>query len=476
MTQLWEMDATDVARGVAAGEFSALEVVDVTLERIGQLDHLLHSYSEVAEVSARDAARSVDARVARGERVGPLAGVPVGVKDVIFTEGVRTSGCCSAYGDFVPEEDDVVVSRMRAADAIVVGKTTTSELAYGPGLTPFTPQAVNPWDLNLSPGNSSSGSASAVAAGLATVALGTDGGGSIRCPASFCGIFGMKPSRGRVPAIRDPRYPGLSSWHSLGHCGPMTRTVADAALMMSVIAGPDARDPFALPGEQLPWIQAATPGTLSGLKILYSEDFGYARVDPQVLEVFRRGLHVLESDLGATLVAAQPGWADPGPIMDALIAADTDLREMRRMQAELDCFRSPSIRALLDRDWSAEDLTSALVARHGICALMAEYMDGYDLVVSPTVSVLPFALTDEGPRDDTGALMEISEWCPFTQVANMTGQPAASVPAGRSANGLPVGIHFMGHMFQDLLVIRAAAAFEAASPPVDRWPAMAHPS
>ena len=146
------------------------------------------------------------------------------------------------------------------------------------------------------------------------------------------------------------------------------------------------------------------------------------------------------------------------------------------MQAELDCFRSPSIRALLDRDWSAEDLTSALVARHGICALMAEYMDGYDLVVSPTVSVLPFALTDEGPRDDTGALMEISEWCPFTQVANMTGQPAASVPAGRSANGLPVGIHFMGHMFQDLLVIRAAAAFEAASPPVDRWPAMAHPS
>jgi aspartyl-tRNA(Asn)/glutamyl-tRNA(Gln) amidotransferase subunit A len=470
MDDLCKLDARTISSGVAAGELSACEIVSASISRIRELDDVLHAFFTVAEDSAYEHARDIDRRVKEGQDLGSLAGVPVGVKDVLFTKGIPTTGGCLAYSDFVPDADDPVVSRLVAADAIVVGKTATSELAYGPSQSALFPQAANPWDISLSPGNSSSGSAAAVAAGLVPVALGTDGGGSIRCPASFCGVFGIKPSRGRVPSFRDARYPGLSSWRSLGHTGPITRTVADAALVMSAISGPDPRDGASLPEADLPWLDVSAPAGLEGIRIGYSVNWGYATVDEAVEVYFEAAIEVLQTLLGATLVEARPAWADLGPVMDPLIAADSDLAAMRKMQADKQCFRSPSILTLLSREWSAEDLTSAMAARDQLCVEMARLMQDLDFLVTPTVATTPFPLEDLGPKNEAGTLREISDWCPFTQIANITGQPASSVPVGWTGPGLPVGMQIVGRKFDDLGVLRVSAAFEEAARWADRWP------
>lgn len=471
--KLWMLDARTIARGVGDGSLSALEVVGSVLDRIAEVNDSLHAFCTVDAGHAREVAASIDRRVRAGEPVGPLAGVPVGVKDVLFTQGLRTTGCCVAYQDFVPDYDDVAVSRLRNADAVVVGKTTTSELAYGPGRNPVSPQTANPWDVSLTPGNSSSGSAAAVATGMGPISLGTDGGGSIRCPASFCGVFGLKPSRGRVPSFRDPRYPGLSSWRSLGTTGPITRTVHDAALTMSVIAGPDPRDRVALPALTADWLSATEPASLSGLRLVHSLDWGHATVDDAVRRCFQGALELLADGLGATLVEADPPWGDPSAVTEVMVAADADLEGMRRLREQHPSFGSPSINALLDHDWTAEDFTTAMMASDALCAQMSDYMTGFDVLVTPTIASLPFPLTEEGPYDAAGRLRPIADWCPFTQLMNHTGQPAASVPIGSTPEGIPVGMQIVGGKFDDLLVLRVAAAIEAAQPWRELWPPIA---
>ncbi|MGQ4424584.1 amidase, partial [Streptomyces violaceoruber] len=249
--EICAMPATELVNRIKAKEISPTEVTEAVLNRMESLNPVLHAFCEPTQDLARSTAAEVSERIAHGDPVGPLAGVPISIKDLLAVKGVRTAMGSPIYRNFVPDEDDIVVERVKASGAVILGKTTVPEFGYsGAGHNPVSPTARNPWNTEMTPGGSSAGSGAAVASGIGPVALGTDGGGSVRIPAAHCGIYGFKPSMGRVPmypGARDERFPGASSWESLAHVGPMTRTVADAALLMSVLAGPDPRDRYSLP-------------------------------------------------------------------------------------------------------------------------------------------------------------------------------------------------------------------------------------
>lgn len=258
------LTAVEIASKVKSGELSALEVAEASLRRMDVLEPHIHAYCVPAPEVARAAAKAVDAKVAAGEDPGPLAGVPIGIKDLVATAGIETAMGSNLYKGWVPEEDDIVVERLKVAGAVILGKTNVPELGYsGVGHNPLGITTRNPWNLTLTPGGSSAGSGASVACGVSPFAIGSDGGGSVRIPAAHSGLYGLKASMGRVPlypGCRDDRYPGVSSWESLEHIGPMSRTVADSALMLSVIAsGPDMRDRYSLPKPDFDWLEVAKP-------------------------------------------------------------------------------------------------------------------------------------------------------------------------------------------------------------------------
>ncbi|PRY14640.1 amidase [Kineococcus rhizosphaerae] len=474
LDELTRLPATDLARLVRERTVSAAEVTDAALSRIEELDATLHAFVELTADAAREQAAAVDAALARGERVGPLAGVPLAVKDLIATRGVRNRNGSPAYLDFVPDEDDIVVERARAAGAVLLGQTTVPEFGYSAVAdNPVSPTTRNPWNPDLTPGGSSAGSAVAVATGMAPLAFGSDGGGSIRIPAAHCGLYGIKASMGRVPlypGTRDERYPGISSWESLEHVGPLTRTVADAALLLSVVAGPDPRDRHSIPCLDVDWTAAAAGGPVAGLRVAYSPDLGHLPVDPRVREVVERAVGVF-ADLGAHVEEAGPDLGDAGDAFWAMVAAETDLRGMRALAREHPD-TSPHLRALLDHPWTAEDFTDALVTRKRVVNRMWRFMAGYDLLLTPTLAVPPFGLGVQGPTEIDGRTVADNAWLGFVNPMNMTGQPAASVPAGFTADGLPVGLQIVGPHLGDAAVLRASAAFEAAAPWAQHWPAL----
>jgi aspartyl-tRNA(Asn)/glutamyl-tRNA(Gln) amidotransferase subunit A len=471
--QICGLDTVTLARRIAAKEISPLEAVDAVLERLDRLDPTLHMFRTVAPDQAREDARRIEAELAAGHEVGPLAGVPTGVKDLICTKGIRTSSGSHAYADFVPEEDDVVVERIKAVGAVVIGKTQVPEFGYsGTGQTPLAEPTRNPWNLDRTSGGSSAGSGAAVATGVGPFSLGSDGGGSIRIPASFCGVYGIKPTMGRVPlwpGTKDERYPGVSSWESLEHIGPLTRTVADAALVLSVVAGYDGRDRLSIRSDDIDW-RGAVEGDLRGLRVAYSADLGYAAVDPAVREVVGRAVTVFERDLGCTVDRADPGWDDPYEALLTMILAETDLAGMRKMADELGDRMSPHLAEVLRADWTAEQLTSAVVRRKAVTNASWRFFRDYDLLLTPTLAVPPFEHGLQGPPVIEGREVDGFYWLSFTFPFNFTGQPAATVPAGFTEDGLPVGLQIVGRRLEDALVLRASAAFEQAAPWRDRWP------
>ena len=469
------MDTRTLAQAVASRQISPVEAVDAVLDRLERLDPVLNAFTTVVPDSARAQAQRLADAIARGEPAGPLAGVPTGVKDLICTQGITTASGSHAYADYVPEHDDVVVERIKAAGAIVIGKTQVPEFGYsGTGLTPLAEPTRNPWALDRTSGGSSAGSGAAVATGIGPFSLGSDGGGSVRIPASFCGLFGMKATMGRVPlwpGTKDERYPGVSSWESLEHIGPLTRTVADAALVLSVIAGPDVRDRLSIPTDDVDWLRAAEGG-LSGVRVAYSADLGYAAVDRSVREVVERAVGVFEKDLGIPVDRADPGWADPYEDFWGVVVAESDLAGLRRMADELGERMSPHLVDVLRSDWTAEQLTSANVGRKAVANASARFFSRYDLLLTPTLAVPPFEHGIQGPTVIDGRDVEPFYWLSFTFPWNLTGQPAATVPAGFTPEGLPVGLQITGRRLDDALVLRASAAFEAAAPWAQHWPSV----
>lgn len=474
--EIWKLSATQIARGVREKQFSAVEVTIRAIERMERIDGRVHAFCHRAPALAQAMAQAVDARVARGEDPGPLAGVPIGIKDLIVTRDIRTSFGSRLYQDFSAEEDDIVVERLRAAGAVFLGKTNVSELGYGGcGHNPLSETTRNPWNLALTSGGSSAGSGAAVAAGLCPVSVGSDGGGSIRIPAAHCGLFGMKPSMGRIPlypGCRDERYPGVSSWESLEHLGPLSRSVEDSALMLSVMAGPDPRDRHSIPCADVDWLDVSVAG-LAGKKLGFSEDFGYLAVAPEVRAIFRQALKVFERDLGCELVEVRPAWQDPVTAFRTIVAMETDLAGMRALVRDRSAEVTPHLADMVMREWTAADFNAALMARKRFQNHIWRLMRDIDFLVTPTLTVPPFRIDIQGPEKVDGQIVRPTQWSSFLSPFNLTGQPAASLPAGWTQDDLPVGVQVVGRHLADGDVLRLSAAFQAAAPWAHRWPAIA---
>jgi Asp-tRNA(Asn)/Glu-tRNA(Gln) amidotransferase A subunit family amidase len=449
--------AAAISGDVRAGRRSAAVVVEEALERIAGLNGELKAFCEVRPRAAREAAAAVDARVSAGGDPGVLAGVPVAVKDVVWESGIEATDGSRALVGFVPEQTATVVRRLVDAGAVVVGRTNVPEFCYRAFCANELYGATsNPWDLGRVPGGSSGGAAAAVAAGLVPLAIGTDGGGSIRIPSSFCGAAGIKPTFGVVP--REPQWPG---WLSLTHLGPIAFTVEDCALMLSVIAGPDQADPMSLPSLGADFVAAARQGgELRGLRVAWSEDLGYVRIDEGVRQAFRSAVERFGS-LGAELVAAHPDLPNPIDIWNTLTTVDNLASEGHLVDTGL--VADDTLGLIEPGDHvSGVEYARARNAQWEYACAWGQFMSGYDLFLSPAMECVAFEHGRTGPATIGGEPIGdfFDDFCHFCYPFNLTGQPAMSVPMGAAEHGLPVGLQIVGRRFEDALVLRAAAAWE----------------
>jgi len=455
-------------------ELSPVDVAESALARVAELNDRLRAFCTIDPEHVRAQARRAERQVLSGEPIGALCGVPIGIKDLIFTNDLRSTGGSTAYRDFVPDEDDVTVERLRAAGAIILGKTNVPEFGLGFGSqNPVFGATRNPWRLDRTPGGSSGGSAAAVATGMAPGALGSDGGGSIRSPSSYCGTYGLKPSFGRVPlypGCRDTRYAGFSGWESLEHIGPITRTVTDAALLLDVLAGPDPRDRHSLPRGNETFADL-DDADVSGLRIAWTVDFGgYARVDAEVRRAIEAAVRQFEV-LGAHVENATPFAEDPSEALMAIVALDFDVAAMRRLAAEQPDAINSRIAGLLAREWTFDDVSNALSVRRALYNQVWRFFESYDLLLTPTTPTVAYDLTLPAPSEIGGVPVAPGQpVASFDSPFNLTGSPAASIPAGWTDDGLPVGLQIVGNHLADAMVLRASRAFEQVAPWADRRP------
>ena len=462
-TDITTLSAVELLGLYRRRELSPAEATLAVLERIEARNPAVNAYCLVRPDEALAAARASERRWHAGEPAGLLDGVPTSVKDLLLTSGWPTLRGSRTIGPAGPWTVDApAVANLKAQGAVLLGKTTTPEWGWkGVTDSPLTGVTRNPWDRTRTPGGSSGGSAAAVASGLGPLSVGTDGGGSIRIPASFCGVVGLKPTHGRVPV-----YPP-STFGTLSHVGPMARTVADAALMLDALGSPDPRDPLSL-DRQAPAAAGCDPGRVRGLRVAFSPALGYATVDPEVAAAVRDAVAALEG-CGAQVTLADPGFSDPIATFNVLwytgaakLVEDTD----------------PGLRHLLDpglaeiaaagRGYSALDYVQALRERSQLGIAMGTFHEAYDLLVTPTEPIVAFAAGAEAPEPPGPGRW--TSWTPFTFPFNMTHQPAASVPCGFSRAGLPIGVQVVGPRYADALVLSACAAIEAALPWRERWP------
>ena len=467
-TELCYTPAIELADLIRRKVVSPIEVTEAVLARIARLNPELNAFCTVTGDEARAAAREAEAAVTSGAALGPLHGVPISIKDLTITKGVRTTRGSRLYADAIPDEDAPVVERVKAAGAIVVGKTNTPEFGWkGDTSNPLFGATRNPWDPArlASAGGSSGGAGAAVAAGLAPLALGTDGAGSIRIPASFCGLVGLKQQLWRVPT-----YPA-SPVETVAHTGPMTRTLRDAALLLNVIAGPDERDRLSLPATGENWLMACEGG-VRGLRVAWSPDLGYAAVDPEVARLVASAARRFADDLGCVVEEDNPGFADPGRA-GRIIFYGGVAANVAGLSPERAALVDPALARALEEETAgltALDYVGANATRQAVWDATRRFFGRYDLLLTPTVAVPPFPADREGPCEVAGRAVERLGWTPFTYPFNLTGNPALTVPAGFTATGLPVGLQIVGRRFDEATVLRAGAAFEAAQPWADRRP------
>ncbi len=466
--ELCWLPATELALLIRMRKVSPVEVVDAILDRIERVNPRLNAYVLVTGDSARREAKAAERAVmARRARLGPLHGVPFSVKDLVITAGVRTTFGTPLLRDNVPAEDAPMVARLRAAGGIMLGKTNTPTFGWiGATHNLLFGATRNPWNLERTPGGSSGGASAAVAAGLGPLAIGTDGGGSIRIPASFAGIFGLKASFGRIPT-----YPPSAAW-SLSHVGPMTRTVADAALMLQVSAGSDERDQYSLPREGVDYPKALK-GRLKGLRVAYTDDLGFVQaLDPEVRATCARAARVFR-DVGCRLETVAPRWPSPKECWQEIFCGGiaTRLAPYLDRKDEIE----PGLLRII-QETLANPPTRYVQAWFDRLAWWQHpraFFEKYDLLLTPTVACPPFPIGLDNPAEIAGTPVDPYAWTPFTFPFNLSGQPAASVPCGFTKDGLPIGLQIVGRRYDDVTVLRASAAFERARPWANRRPPVA---
>jgi amidase len=450
------LSATELAHLIRTREVSCEEVMRVHLEQIEQVNPTVNAIVTLLPERALDGARTADRAIASGQPLGPLHGLPVAHKDLLVTKGIRTTFGSPIYQDFVPDTDAILVERLRAAGAITIGKTNTPE--FGAGSQTFNPvfgATRNPWDTTKTCGGSSGGAAVALACGMVPLADGSDFGGSLRNPASFCNIAGFRPSAGRVP-----NWPTVNAWFSLPVLGPMARTVEDLALMLSAIAGPDARAPIAIdaPGSMF---TRSLARDFRGLRVAWSRDLGGLPVDPRVTEALSGGRRVLEA-IGVQVEEAEPDFTDADEIFRVLRAWNFEASFGALLQTKRHQMKDTVI-------WNIEEgarLTGAQVGRAEakrteLYHRVRGFMEQYAFLAAPVVQVPPFDVNQPWVTQINGEKMHTYlDWMKSCYAISATGLPAVSVPCGFTPDGLPVGLQIVGRHQDDLGVLQLAYAFQ----------------
>ena len=454
--------ATDLAKAIRSREVSPVEIMRQCLERKDALEPGLNCFVTATPEAAMDAARRAEKAVMAGEQLGALHGIPISVKDLIAVGGVRQTFGSRTMASNIAASDAPAVERIKAAGACIIGKTSTTEFGCkGGGPSPLSGITRNPWDLSKTPGGSSLGAASSVAAGITPFALGTDGGGSIRLPSSFSGLFGIKAQFGRVPVFP------ASATPTLAHVGPLARTVRDAALLLSVISGHDRRDPFSVAGP-VPDYLAACGLPVKGMRIAWSPTLGCGKPDADVLQLCEAAVSVFQ-DLGCEVVVwDELAGADPLDLWMAEFYAGVGTRLKNTMRDSRDML-DPAVARMLEPalDQSLEDYYAKVFRRYEFREAVRARFESIDLLLTPTTPCTAFGADADAPE---GCTDNIISWMSYTYPFNLTGQPAASIPAGFTAAGLPVGLQMVAKINHEPDLFRAAAAFEAARPWADVTP------
>ncbi|HEX3302731.1 MAG TPA: amidase family protein [Thermomicrobiales bacterium] len=452
------LSAGELIGGYSSGAISPVEVSEAMLARIDRLNPQLNAFTDFTGDIARAAAKKAEADYRAGA-AGPLSGVPVTIKDITFIEGLRCRRGSKIYADDAPASfSSPFVQRVLDAGAVLLGQTTTPELGWkGETTSPVSGTTRNPWNLERTPGGSSGGAGACIAAGIGTMAHGTDGAGSIRIPSGFSGIFGLKPSIGLVPVFP------ASGVADLAYHGPMTWWVRDAALMLNVVAGADPRDRTSW-DSNVDYVDALADLDLRGLRVAWSQDLGYAAIEPEIAALAENAAKVF-ADLGAEVVDDHPNLPDPWPIEHVLwVAAMAGGR-----RDDFDQVRDIMDPGLADLVEQGQKFTAADVARartdQGIyAAAWADWLRDYDLLLTPTLPCPAFPVGENYPATINGRETSYLSWTAFTYPFNLNGLPAATVPCGFASDGLPAGLQIVGRLKDDALVLRAAAAFEQARP------------
>ncbi|MFJ8745113.1 amidase [Embleya sp. NPDC127516] len=455
-----DLDATDLAARIRRRELSSREVVQAHLDRIAAVNPAINAIVTLDPEGALAAADAADAALARREATGPLHGLPIAFKDTHHTRGMRTTHGSPLHADDVPDHDDPLVARVTAAGAIRIGKTNVPEFAAGSHTfnTVFG-TTRNPYDPSRSAGGSSGGAAAALTAGMQPIADGSDMGGSLRNPASFCNVVGLRPTPGRVPQA-----PSGSSWQTLAVAGPMARTVADTALLLSAMTGPDPRDPIAL---ETPGSAFAAPLDFDprGLRVAWAPDLGAGvPVDPEVLDVLADAVAVF-ADLGCHVESDSPDFRGADDVFRTLRAHEFNLGLGHVLDSSRAALKPSLVWNIEEgRRLGSDDLARATIAHSRLYARGIDFFDRYDVLLAPVSQVVPFDADLEYPQSVAGlAQHTYLDWMRSAYYVTLLGAPALSVPAGFTPGGLPVGLQIVTAPRSDLTTLRIGAAFEAAT-------------
>jgi amidase len=453
------LTACEMARLIQARELSVLEVVEAHLAQIERVNPQVNAVVTLVAEQAMEAARRADRALANREALGPLHGLPVAHKDLVETKGIRTTCGSPIFKDHVPEQDALIVERLKAAGAITLGKTNTPE--FGAGSQTFNPvfgPTRNPYDLSKTCGGSSGGAAVALACGMVPIADGSDLGGSLRNPASFCNVVGFRPSAGRVPT-----WPTPSAWFPLTVEGPMARTVQDVALMLGAMAGPDPRCPISI-AEPADRFLGPLERNFKGVRVAWSRDLGGLPVEAEVTSVLESRLGVLQ-DLGCTVEKAEPDLSDADEVFRVLRAWRFELSHGKLLDTHRHLMKDTVVWNIEEgRKLTGPQIGQAEVKRTVLYHRVREFMERYEFLLLPVSQVLPFPVEQEYVTEINGTPMHTYlDWMRSCYYITVTGLPAISVPCGFSSQGLPVGLQIVGRYRDELGVLQMAYAFQEAT-------------
>jgi aspartyl-tRNA(Asn)/glutamyl-tRNA(Gln) amidotransferase subunit A len=457
--------AVQLAEMIRQKRLSPVELMTALLARIEALNPRVNAFAYLAADAAMAAAKSAEAALMRDERIGRLHGVPVTIKDLAITKDMPTQMGSHIFAGNQPTEDTPIVPRLRHEGAIILGKTTTSEFGWtGVSHSPLTGITHNPWKHGTNAGASSAGAGAAAAAGFGPLHQGSDGAGSIRMPAHFCGVYGLKPSYGRVP-----QSPLAASDYTV-HLGPLTRTVADAALMLKTMAGPHPDDHTSLEAEP-----ADYPRHLGhrprAPRIAYSPDLDHARVDPEVAELVAKAVAAFEKDLGWRVEPVKTPWGPKGPELARFFWPAHFSRHADRLPEFRDRM-DPGFVACIEAGLhiTMADYQKTRLVKYAYCAEIHHFFEDWDFLLTPAVSVAAFPAELLQPKHWPQHPWDWLSWAEFSYPFNLSQNPAASIPCGFTRDGLPVGLQIVGRRFDDLGVLQMSAAFEAVRPWASRRP------